>query len=134
MYEEIKEKVLDKMKKTFRPEFLNRIDDVVIFNELTKDDIRKIIDIEMEKVGKQLSFHDVTLKLSKGTKELLVENGYKPSMGARPLRRAIQRFIEIPISDKLLAGDIGPGDKLFAERKGKEIIFKKRKQKTKVTG
>ena len=134
MYEEIKEKVLDKMKKTFRPEFLNRIDDVVIFNELTKDDIRKIIDIEMEKVGKQLSLHDVTLKLSKGTKELLVENGYKPSMGARPLRRAIQRFIEIPISDKLLAGDIGPGDNLFAERKGKEIIFKKRKQKTKVAG
>jgi ATP-dependent Clp protease ATP-binding subunit ClpC len=134
MYEEIKEKVLDKMKKTFRPEFLNRIDDIVIFNELTKEDIRKIVDLEMEKVEEQLSFHNVTLKLSKGTKELLVENGYNPTMGARPLRRAIQRFIEIPISDKLLSGEIVSGDKIFAEREDKEIIFKKRKQETKVTG
>jgi ATP-dependent Clp protease ATP-binding subunit ClpC len=134
MYEEIKEKVLDKMKKTFRPEFLNRIDDIVIFNELKKEDIRKIVDLEMEKVEEQLSFHNVTLKLSKGTKELLVENGYNPTMGARPLRRAIQRFIEIPISDKLLSGEIVSGDKIFAEREDKEIIFKKRKQETKVTG
>lgn len=132
MYQEIKEKVLDEMKKTFRPEFLNRVDETVMFNELTSDGIRKIIDLEMKKVEQQLSFHDITLKLSKGSKDLLIEKGYDPTLGARPLKRAIQKIIEIPISDKILSGEIKSGDKIFTERKGKKIIFKKKKQPSKI--
>ncbi len=132
MYQEIKEKVLDEMKKTFRPEFLNRVDEIVMFNELTSDDIRKIIDLEMKKVEQQLSFHNITLKLSKGSKDLLIEKGYDPTLGARPLKRAIQKIIEIPISDKILSGEVKSGDKIFTERKGKKIIFKKKKQPSKI--
>jgi len=134
MYQEIKEKVLDEMKKTFRPEFLNRIDDIVIFNELTKNDIRKIIDLEMKKVNQQLSFHNITLHLSQSSKDLLIENGYNPTLGARPLKRAIQRFIENPISDKILSGEIVSGDMIFAERKEEKIIFKREREKTKIIG
>lgn len=127
MYQEIKEKVLDEMKKTFRTEFLNRVDETVMFNELTSDDIRKIIDLEMKKLEQQLSFHDITLKLSKDSKDLLVEIGYDPTLGARPLKRAIQKIIEIPISDKILSGEIKSGNIIFTERRGKKIIFYKEK-------
>ena len=107
-YEDMKSRITGELKKVFRPEFLNRIDEVIVFHKLTREEILEIVDLMVSRVRSQVAEHELQLDLSDGAKELLVEKGWDPSMGARPLRRAIQRYIEDPLADEVLKA--GPDD------------------------
>jgi ATP-dependent Clp protease ATP-binding subunit ClpC len=119
-YDEMKTKIMGELKKVFRPEFLNRIDEVIVFHKLTKEEILSIVDLMVSRVRAQVAEHELQLELSEDAKELLVEEGWDPAMGARPLRRAIQRFIEDPLADEVLkAGDMPPGATVVVEKDAK---------------
>ncbi|MEY9859034.1 ATP-dependent Clp protease ATP-binding subunit ClpC [Catenulispora sp. GAS73] len=108
-YERMKAKVNDELKQHFRPEFLNRVDDTVVFPQLSQDDIVAIVDLMMSKVDGRLKDKDMGIVLTRKAKELIASLGYDPVLGARPLRRAIQRHIEDPLSEKILFGEVRPG-------------------------
>jgi ATP-dependent Clp protease ATP-binding subunit ClpC len=116
-YEEMKSRVMGELKKVFRPELLNRIDEIIVFHKLTKDEIKTIIDLLLKRLREQMATHSVTVELTDEAKELLVEKGYDPAMGARPLRRAIQRFIEDPMADYVLGRQLEPGSTILVSRK-----------------
>ncbi|MEK6276841.1 MAG: AAA family ATPase, partial [Actinomycetota bacterium] len=101
-YEDMKSRIMSDLKKVFRPEFLNRIDEVIVFHKLTKEEIKEIIDLMIARVRVQIAEHEMQLELTDEAKELLIEKGWDPSMGARPLRRAIQRYVEDPLADEVL--------------------------------
>ena len=103
-YETMKEKLTDEAKRVFRPEFLNRLDDVIVFRSLTKADMAKIIEIEVEKVCVRLKYKDIRIRLSDTAKSFLIEKGYDPALGARPLRRAVERYLEEPLAEELIRG------------------------------
>lgn len=107
-YERMKQKVMDELKRTFSPEFLNRLDDVVVFHALAEEDIRQIVDLQLREITQGLAAKGLTLVVTDRVKGLLVQEGYDPTMGARPLRRAIRRLIEDPLAEKVLA--MGPGE------------------------
>ncbi|HET6657098.1 MAG TPA: ATP-dependent Clp protease ATP-binding subunit, partial [Gaiellaceae bacterium] len=98
-YEDMKDRIMGELKKVFRPELLNRIDEVIVFHKLTKEEIKTIVDLMMKRLKEQMGEHEAAIELSEEAKELLVEKGYDPAMGARPLRRAIQHYIEDPLAD-----------------------------------
>ena len=112
-YDKMKDRVLSELKRTFRPELLNRIDDVIVFHELSHEEIKQIVDLLMKRVKDQLAEQDIEIILSNDAKELLVKDGYDPVYGARPLRRAIQKLIEDPLSEKVLAKDFAPGSTIL---------------------
>ena len=101
-YEDMKTRIMGELKKVFRPELLNRIDEVIVFHKLSKDEIKQIVDQLMKRVREQMKLHEVSVELTDAAKEFMVDKGYDPTMGARPLRRAIQRFIEDPLADFIL--------------------------------
>jgi len=117
-YEDMKTKVMSELKKIFRPELLNRIDEVIVFHKLTKEEIKIIIELLMRRLREQMGTHEVTIELTDEAKDLLVEKGYDPAMGARPLRRAIQRYIEDPLADFVLGRSLEPGSTILVGRKG----------------
>src|SRR6185436_11340767 len=117
-YEDMKERVLGELKKVFRPELLNRIDEVIVFHKLTKEEITTIVDLVLRRLREQMGEHEVAIELTNEAKELLVEKGYDPAMGARPLRRAIQRFIEDPLADFVLGRTLERGSTILVARKG----------------
>ncbi len=122
-YEDMKERVMGELKKIFRPELLNRIDEVIVFHKLAKEEIIQIVDLLMKRVREQMSVHEVAIELTDSAKELLVEKGYDPAMGARPLRRAIQRHIEDPLADFVLMSELEPGSTILVDRKeGEEEV------------
>ena len=125
-YQRMKEKVLAELKSAFRPEFLNRVDGVIVFRSLSKEEIKEIVDLELAKVQRRLDVDERELKLEvrEAAKDILVREGYDPHFGARPLRRAIQRLIEDPLSEGLLAGEFHPGDTVVADVEGDEIKLK----------
>ena len=114
-YEKMKEKVTDSLKQQFRPEFLNRIDEVIVFHELTIDEVKSIVDLMLERVSDQLESQALGLVLSDGAKELLARQGYDPQLGARPLRRAIQLMIEDPLSEKVLFKEFPAGSTVLVD-------------------
>ena len=116
-YDDMKERIMGELKKVFRPELLNRIEEVIVFHKLTKDEILEIVELMMRRVREQISTHEVVIELSDAAKELLVEKGFDPTMGARPLRRAIQRYIEDPLADFVLGSDLKPGVTIVVDRK-----------------
>ena len=120
-YERMKEKVLSEVKRFFRPEFLNRIDGIVVFHALTRDHILQIVDLLLDEVRINLTEKGVSLEISDVAKELLAVRGYDPTFGARPLKRVIQDLIEDPLSEQLLQGRFGPGDMVFIDVDGGEI-------------
>ena len=122
-YDEIKEKVMSELKKAFRPEFLNRVDEVIVFHKLQKQQVYNIMDLMMSRVQQQLELQGITIELKKHAKELLLEQGYDSSMGARPMRRCIQNLIENPISEKLISGEIKSGQKIEVSAKDKKMHF-----------
>lgn len=122
-YDEIKEKVMSELKKAFRPEFLNRVDEVIVFHKLQKQQVYNIMDLMMSRVQQQLELQGITIDLKKNAKELLLEKGYDSSMGARPMRRCIQNLIENPISEKLISGEIRSGQKIEVSAKDKKMHF-----------
>src|SRR6188474_2170409 len=116
-YDEMKERVMSELKKVFRPELLNRIDEVIVFHKLEKTEILEVVDLMMKRVRTQVAEHELQLDLSKDAKELLVDKGYDPTMGARPLRRAIQRLIEDPLADFVLGRELSEGSTIVVERR-----------------
>ncbi len=116
-YDEMKTRVMGELKKVFRPELLNRIDEIIVFHKLTKAEIKSVIDILMKRLREQMGQHEVSIELTDEAKDLLVEKGYDPSMGARPLRRAIQRLIEDPLADFVLGRSLEPGSTILVGRK-----------------
>jgi ATP-dependent Clp protease ATP-binding subunit ClpC len=108
-YDRMKQKVNEELKQHFRPEFLNRIDDIVVFHQLTEDEIVHIVDLMLNRVETQLSNKDMSLEVTPAAKKLLAARGFDPVLGARPLRRTIQREIEDTLSEKILYGEIASG-------------------------
>jgi ATP-dependent Clp protease ATP-binding subunit ClpC len=121
-YDEMKDRIMGELKKVFRPELLNRIDEVIVFHKLTKDEIMTIVDLMMKRLREQMGEHEAAIELTEGAKELLVEKGYDPTMGARPLRRAIQRYIEDPLADFVLGRELGAGSTILIDRKNEDEV------------
>jgi ATP-dependent Clp protease ATP-binding subunit ClpC len=117
-YARMKAKVQDELKQHFKPEFLNRVDDIIIFPALTEDEIVKIVDLMLVKLDERMRDKDMGLELTKSAKDMLAKRGYDPVMGARPLRRTIQREIEDVLSEKILFGDVRPGQIVFVDTEG----------------
>ncbi len=128
-YEKMKEKVMDEMKRTFRPEFLNRLDDTIIFHQLTKEEIRKIVDIMAKDLMNRVKAQNMELTITDDVKDALAKEGYSPTYGARPLRRVIQKRIEDEISEEMLLGKFKEGDHIVTAIKDNKIIFEKSKKK-----
>ncbi|MBI1759272.1 MAG: ATP-dependent Clp protease ATP-binding subunit [Actinobacteria bacterium] len=108
-YDRMKQRVQDEMKQHFRPEFLNRIDDTIVFHQLTKPEVVRIVDMMLARIDSQLKNKDMSMEVTDAAKRLIADRGYDPVLGARPLRRAIQREVEDPLSEKILFGELGPG-------------------------
>jgi ATP-dependent Clp protease ATP-binding subunit ClpC len=123
-YEKMKDKVSEELKRSFRPEFLNRIDEVIVFNELTKEEVTEIVDLLIKRVVGQLESQGLGLELTTDAKLLLATRGYDPALGARPLRRAIQRMIEDPLSEKILWKEFHAGETIVVDALDDEIVFR----------
>jgi len=123
-YERMKDKLLGEVKKTFSPEFLNRVDGIVVFHPLTKEDIRKIVDLMLSVVSKQLAEKDMKLEVTDAAKDFLGQKGYDEVYGARPLRRVIQNMVEDKLSEDLLRGEFRPGDTIIVDLEGEEITVR----------
>ena len=123
-YDKMKDKVLEEMKKTFRPEFLNRIDGVVVFHALTIEHIRKIVELMLTQVQGQLKEKAIKLEVTDAAKDLLGEKGYDPAFGARPLRRIIERLVEDPLSEAILNGRFRSGETVLVDAQDREIVLK----------
>jgi ATP-dependent Clp protease ATP-binding subunit ClpB len=126
----IKDALMELLKQSFRPEFLNRIDETVIFNRLGRDEIGKIVDIQLNRLTARLTERKIELKLTRDARELLAERGYDPLFGARPLKRTIQSDLENPLAKAIIAGKIKEGDTVTADknsesRGGEALSFKK---------
>jgi len=122
-YEAMKKKILDSAKKTFRPEFLNRIDELVVFRSLTREDLKRIVELQVGEVKQRLSEKQMEIELTPSAKEFLIEKGYDPLLGARPLRRTIQRHLEDPLSEEILAGRFKQGERIKVIEKNGRLIF-----------
>jgi ATP-dependent Clp protease ATP-binding subunit ClpC len=122
-YQEMKDKLLEEVKRTFKPEFLNRIDDIIVFRQLTKEDLQRIIDIEIGFVAERLKEQDISLEVTQEAKDLLIEKGFDPVFGARPLKRVIQRYLEDPLAQDIISKKFHSGTKLKVIRKNEELIF-----------
>ncbi|HLX96811.1 MAG TPA: ATP-dependent chaperone ClpB [Verrucomicrobiae bacterium] len=121
---ELEELVMAELKRHFRPEFLNRVDDVIIFQSLDEAELAKIVDIQLERLGKRLAQQNLTLDVDAAAKKLLASEGYDPQFGARPLKRAIQEQLLNPLATKLLDGDFKPGDRIKVTADGEGLVFK----------
>jgi len=121
--ESMREKIFDSLKDAFRPEFLNRIDEIVIFNYLRKEEIKNIVDLELSKVQKRLAVKEITAVFSDKVKELLAKEGFDPNLGARPLKRVIQRLILDPLSIKIVTNEISEGNRVLVDEKLGKVTF-----------
>ncbi|MCK9217423.1 MAG: ATP-dependent Clp protease ATP-binding subunit [Firmicutes bacterium] len=124
-YERMKDNLLDELRKSFKPEFINRIDDVIVFHELEKEHLKGIVDLMLKELSKRIEELSIKIKVTDDTKDLLIQKGFDPLYGARPLRRAIQKMIEDKLSEELLAGNVKAGDEVLVDSDGEELIFKK---------
>jgi ATP-dependent Clp protease ATP-binding subunit ClpC len=124
-YEVMKEKLTEQAKKVFKPEFLNRLDDLIVFHMLEKPDLERIVDLEVSKVTARVKTKGIALDLTAEAREVIIEQGYDPSYGARPMRRAVERLMEDPLAEHLLRGDIHDGDTVEIRRdeSGKSLTF-----------
>jgi ATP-dependent Clp protease ATP-binding subunit ClpC len=114
-YERMKNRVMEEVKQTFRPEFLNRVDEVLVFHQLTREQIEKIVTLELAKVVREVRAQEMELKVTEGAKAVLAKKGWDPQFGARPLRRAIQRMVEDELAEEMLKGNFGAGDHILAD-------------------
>ncbi|HKX24959.1 MAG TPA: ATP-dependent Clp protease ATP-binding subunit, partial [Actinomycetota bacterium] len=122
-YERMKEKVMDELKRSFRPEFLNRIDEVIVFHSLTRENVKSIVDLMIRRLEEQLKSKDVDIELTDAAKDVLAEKGYDPALGARPLRRTIQRMVEDPLSEKMLYKEFNAGQTIIVDARDGDIVF-----------
>jgi ATP-dependent Clp protease ATP-binding subunit ClpC len=122
-YDKMKDKVLTEMKKLFRPEFLNRIDATVVFRALGREEIRAIVDLQLSRTQKQLKEQRLVMEVTDAARDVLLEKGFDPVFGARPMRRAIQNLIEDPLAEGLLHGRFTPGDVVLVDRAGDDLTL-----------
>ena len=122
-YETMREKILEEAKKTFRPEFLNRLDDVIVFRSLTKPDLVEILDLEIAKVTERLRNKNIKLTLDEKAKDYLVEKGFDPNYGARPMRRSVERFLEDPLAEEILKGNLHENDPVQVTFEKDKLVF-----------
>jgi len=120
-YTHMREKLLEQVKKLFNPEFINRVDDIVVFRQLDREDMIKIIDIVIAEMLSKVSDRNIKIDLSRGAKEYLADAGFDPQYGARPLRRTIQKFVENPIAEELLKGRFSDGTLIRVRKKGSAL-------------
>ncbi len=123
-YEDMKSRLLDEVKKTFKPEFLNRVDDIIVFKSLTKDNLYHIVELEIKEVIARLKDRDIQVELTKSAIDLLIEKGFDPVYGARPLKRTIQRLLEDPMAEEIISGEFKEGSKVKVDRKEDILVFK----------
>ncbi len=123
-YERMRERILDEAKRTFRPEFLNRLDDVLVFRSLNKPDLVEILGLEVAKVMSRLKARNIRLELDATAKDFLVEKGYDPAYGARPMRRAVERYLEDPLAEELLRGVLHDGDPIQVVAQEGKLVFR----------
>jgi ATP-dependent Clp protease ATP-binding subunit ClpB len=119
----VEERVRGELRNHFRPEFLNRVDDIVVFRQLSREDIDKIVDLQMARIDKMLAEKGLTLKLTPAARQLIADRGYDPVYGARPLKRVIQRLVQNPVALAVLEGSYAPGDTINADRDGDHLKF-----------
>ena len=122
-YERMREKILDDAKKVFRPEFLNRLDDVIVFRSLNKPDLIQILELEVKKVMERLKGRNIQLQLDDKAKDFLVEKGYDPIYGARPMRRSVERYLEDPLAEEILKGHLHDNDPIQVTVEGDKLVF-----------
>jgi ATP-dependent Clp protease ATP-binding subunit ClpC len=122
-YEEMKKELLEEVEKNFRPEFLNRLDEIIVFQSLSREDLREIIDIEMAHVSERLKSQGIEVELTNSAKDFLIEIGYNPEYGARPLRRAIERHLEDPLAEELLRGGLNDKTMMRIEAGEGRLLF-----------
>lgn len=124
-YEDMKSKVMDELKRSFRPEFLNRIDEVIVFHPLAEEHLAEIVDLMLAELGRRLSDYEMVLKVSEEAKALLAKEGYDPNYGARPLRRVLQKRIEDEVSERILRGEFNHSDTILVDAEGGVLTFSK---------
>jgi len=122
-YNEIKDKLMEEVKRTFKPEFLNRLDDIIVFRPLVKEDLQRIVDIEVQQVIKRLREQGISLEVSAEAKEFLIERGFDPVFGARPLKRTIQRFLEDPLASEIISRKLNDGANIKVKLGKDELLF-----------
>ncbi len=122
-YEDMKGKVMAEVKKTFRPEFLNRLDDIIVFHELTEEQLRSVVDLMAKDLQERLAERKLGVELTDGAKSWLAKKGYDPLYGARPLRRAIEHHVENPLSTKVISGEFNEGDTIVVDLVDDALTF-----------
>ena len=123
-HEGMRDKVMEETKRVFKPEFLNRLDDIIVFHSLQKSDLEHIVDLEVKKVIQRLKAKDISVVLEPDAKEFLIAKGYDPQYGARPMRRAVERYLEDPVAEEILRGSYQPGQELHVVKDGDKLAFK----------
>jgi ATP-dependent Clp protease ATP-binding subunit ClpB len=126
-FDEVRDAVMGVLRDHFRPEFLNRVDEVIVFKPLTQEQLGAIVDIQLDRLQKRLDERKIKLALSDGARKLLIERGWDPVYGARPLKRAIQRMVQDPLAMYILGGKFGEGDTVEVEARSGELVFAKAK-------
>jgi ATP-dependent Clp protease ATP-binding subunit ClpB len=124
-YELMRDRVMEAMRSSFRPEFLNRIDEIIIFHSLRRDELRQIVKLQVQRLEQRLIERKISLKLSEAALDFVAEVGYDPVYGARPLKRVIQRQLETQIAKSILRGDFLDGDEIFVDVENERLSFKK---------
>ena len=122
-YDVMRDKIMEETKRVFKPEFLNRLDDMIVFHTLTKPDLIQIVDLEVAKVIQRIKSKDIHLILEESAKEFIIEKGYDPLYGARPMRRAVERYLEDPLAEELLRGNIKTHENIHVKRDGEKLAF-----------
>jgi ATP-dependent Clp protease ATP-binding subunit ClpB len=122
-YDEMRNRVMEAMRNSFRPEFLNRLDELIIFHSLQKSELRNIVQLQVDRLRQRLTDRKMSLKLSSSALDFLAEIGYDPVFGARPLKRAIQRELETQIAKAILRGDFSDGDTIFVDVQNERLSF-----------
>ena len=115
----------DALRDHFRPEFLNRVDEIVEFKQITREQLGEIVELQLERLRERLAERGLTLELTPGAREAIVEAGWDPTYGARPLKRAIQRLLENPLALRLLEGDFADGDSVLVDAQNGDLVFTK---------
>ena len=120
----MRDKVLDESKRVFKPEFLNRLDDMIVFHQLERNDLVKIVDLEVAKVVERVRAKDIKVHLDATAIDFLIDKGYDPTYGARPMRRAVEKYLEDPLAEEFLRDNIKQGDTLEVHAAGEQLAFK----------
>jgi ATP-dependent Clp protease ATP-binding subunit ClpC len=123
-YETMREKILEETKRVFKPEFLNRLDEIIVFHTLTKPDLLKIVDLEVNKVKRRLKLKEIEIVLDEAAHEFVINKGYDPTYGARPMRRAVEKYLEDPLAEELLKGTVKAGDTVEVTVAGEKLAFR----------